>query len=44
MQGRKANGVLIPCTRCEGDLMKLAFGVSYGVVETCFWCYNIGRQ
>ena len=34
VQGRKANGLLIPYMRSEGDLMKLAFGVSCGVVET----------
>ena len=24
--------------RKKGDLMKLAFGVSLAVLETCFWC------
>ena len=38
VQGRKANRLLIPRTRSEGDLMKLAFGVSSGGLETCFWC------
>jgi hypothetical protein len=38
VQGRKANRLLIPRTRSEGDLMKLAFGVGSRVLETGFWC------